>query len=66
MVRNEQYRGVLKHRGRELYSTENNCPYKLLTKLSCMLEDDYHDAKALVINKLTGEIIYESQRASIG
>ncbi len=65
MIENIQYRGVLKYKGQELYSTENNCPNKLIVILICKLEDEFRYAKALVTKKATGEIIYQGKRSAI-
>lgn len=65
MTTNIQYRGILKYKGQELYSIENNCPNKLIVMLICKLEDEFHYAQALVTEKATGEIIYQGQRSAI-
>lgn len=65
MVVNIKYRGVLNQNGKELFSTENDCLNKLIIILTCKLEDEFHYAKAVVTNKLTGEIIYQGKRAAV-
>ncbi len=65
MIEDTQYRGVLNYRGQVLYITENNCPNKLIVNLICKLEDEFRYAKALVIKKATGEIIYQGKRSAV-
>ena len=65
MISDMQYRGILEIKGQELFAIENNCPNRILVSLTCKLEDEYHDAKALVIKKSTGQIIYQCRRQAI-